>query len=96
MIDHDVVGLHVAMHDALRVAVIERLQNLKHVVSDIEVVEALVQFAEISVASINEFSDDRWCLGQWVAHDIDKLNNVHTVLQSLQNLDLTPDLVLFH
>ena len=96
VIDHDVVGLHVAMHDALRVAVIECLQNLKHVVSDIEIVEALVQFAEISVASINELSDDCRCLGQRVTHDINKLDNVHTVLQCLQNLDFTPDLVLFH
>ena len=84
------------MHDALRVAVIECLQNLKHVVSDIEIVEALVQLAEISVASINELSDDCRCLGQRVTHDINKLDNVHTVLQCLQNLDFTPDLVLFH
>ena len=84
------------MHNALRVAVVERFQDLKHVVADIEIVEALVKFSEISIASINELSDNGRRLRKWVAHNIDQLNDVDSVLEGLQDLDLTSDLVLLH
>ena len=58
VIDHDVVGFHVTMHDALRVAVVKSLQDFKHVVPNIEVVKALVKLTKISVTGINKLSDD--------------------------------------
>ena len=96
MVNHDVVRLHIAVHDSLRVAVIKRLQNLEHVEADIEVVETLVEFAEISVTCIDKLSDNGWRLRQWVAHNIDQLNNVNAVLQGLQDLNLAADLVLLN
>ena len=96
MVNHDVVRLHIAVHDSLRVAVIERLQNLEHVEADIEVVETLVEFAEISVTSIDKLSDNGRGLRQWVAHNIDQLNNVNAVLQGLQDLNLAANLVLLN
>ena len=49
----------VAMHDAFRVAVVECFEDFKHVVPDIVVREALVEFAEIGVARVHKLSDDR-------------------------------------
>ena len=94
VIDHDVVGLHITVHDAFGVAVVESLQDLVHVKANVEVVEALVEFAEISIASVNKFSDNGWGLGQRVTDNVNELNNVNTMLESLQDLDLTSDLVL--
>ena len=94
VVDHNVVRLDIAMHDAFRVAEVERLKNLIHVEANVEVVEALVQLAEVCIASIDEFSNNGGSLGQWVPHDIDQLDNVHTAFQVLQNLDLSSNLVL--
>ena len=43
---------------------------------------------------VGELRDDRGRLGQRVPHDINQLNDVHAVLQRLQNFDLATDLVL--
>ena len=53
------MGLDVTMHNSLGVAVVKRFEDLEHVVPDIVVREALIQLAEISVACVYEFSNDR-------------------------------------
>ena len=63
MVNHDVVGLHITVHDALRVAIVESLEDLEHIKTNIEVVEALVKFAEVGVTRVNKFSDDGRSLG---------------------------------
>ena len=94
MINHDVVRLHVTVHDALRVAVVESFQDLEHVVANVEIVEALIEFAEVSITRVNKLSDNGRSLGQGVSDNVNKLDNVDSVLQGLQDLDLTSDLVL--
>ena len=94
VVNHDVMRLDIAVHDSLRMAVIKGLQDFEHVITNIKVVEALVKFAEVSITSINKLSDDCRCLRQWIAYYIKHVNNVDATLESLQNFDLTSDLVL--
>lgn len=94
VVNHDVMRLDIAVHDSLRMAVIKGLQDFEHVITNIKVVEALVKFAEVSITGINKFSDDCRCLRQWIAYYIKHVNNVDATLESLQNFDLTSDLVL--
>ena len=77
MVNHDVVRLDITVHDALRVAEIKRFQDFVHIEANVEVVETLVQLAEIRVTRIDELRNNRRCLGQWVPHDVDQLNDVH-------------------
>ena len=94
VVNHDVMRLDIAVHDSLRMAVIKGLQDFEHVITNIKVVEALVKFAEVSITGINKLSDDCRCLRQWIAYYIKHVNNVDATLESLQNFDLTSDLVL--
>lgn len=55
MIDHNVVRLDIAVHDALAVAVIEGLEQLKNVVPHVDVVELGVQASEVRV--VDKFED---------------------------------------
>lgn len=96
MIDHNVVRLHISVHDSLGMTEIKGLQDLEHVVSDVKVCETLVKFSEVSLTRVDELCDDGGCLGQWVSDNVDQVNNVGASLQSLQNLDLSSDLVLLH
>ena len=75
---------------------IKCFQDLEHIVANIEVVEALVKFAEISITGIDEFSDNGWRLSERVTNNINKVDNVDTVLQGLQNLNFASDFVLFN
>ena len=75
---------------------IKCFQDLEHIVANIEVVEALVKFAEISITGIDEFSDNGWRLSERVANNINKVDNIDTVLQGLQNLNFASDFVLFN
>ena len=77
-------------------AVVESFEDLEHVEANVEVVEALVQFAEISVARVNELGDDGRRLGKRVSDNINEFDNVDTVLEGLENLDLATDLVFLH
>lgn len=57
MVDHYVVRLDIAVHDALAVAVIERLEQLVDVVPHIDVVELWVEGPKVDVVDV--FEDER-------------------------------------
>ena len=96
VVDHDVVGLHVTMGDALRVAVVESAEDLEDVVADVEVREGLIQGAEVYIAGVHVLHDQRGCLGHRVTNHVDQVDDVDTTLEGLQDLDLTSDLGLLH
>ncbi len=54
MVDHNVMRLHIAVHDALAVAEVQRLEELEDVVPHVDVVELGVQRAEVRVVDVLE------------------------------------------
>lgn len=54
MIDHNVMRLHISVHDALAVTEIQRLQELEDVVTHIEVVEFGIEAAEVGIVDVLE------------------------------------------
>lgn len=96
MVDHNIVGLNIAMHDSLRVAEVKSLQDLKHVKSDIKISKTLVQGAEINIASVNVLHDQGGGLGHWVSDHVDQVDDVDAVSQSLKNLDFPSDFGFFN
>ena len=96
VVNHYVVGLDVAVHNAFRVAEVEGFQHFKHVEADVKVSECFIESAEILVTSVHELHYQCWGFGHWVSNNIEQVNNVDATLQSLQNLDLPPNLSLLH
>lgn len=94
MIDHNVMRLHVPVHNALAVAEVERLEQLQDVESHIQVVELGVQAAKVGVVDV--LKDERGRLALRVAHDIEEGDNIGPTGEVLQNLDLSLDLLLLN
>mmetsp|Transcript_51395 Transcript_51395/g.111835 ORF Transcript_51395/g.111835 Transcript_51395/m.111835 type:complete len:285 (-) Transcript_51395:240-1094(-) len=92
VVDHDVVRLHVAVHDAVGMAVLERLEQLVDVVAHVVVCERGVERAEVGVVDVLE--DERGRLGLRVPDDIEQLDDVGPARQIHQDLDLALDLLL--
>lgn len=69
MVDHNVMRLHIAVHDALAVAEIQRLEELGNVEPNIEIVELRVQASEVGI--VHELEDERWCFALYTL----KVNN---------------------
>lgn len=92
MVDHNVMRLHIAVHNSLAVAVVEGLEQFKDVVTDIEVVELWVETPEVCVVDVLEDERGRLTLG--VPHDVEEGDNVGAAGEILEDLDLTLDLLL--
>lgn len=54
MINHHVVRLHVAMHDAVRMCKVQRLQQLVDIIADIVVAQRRIEDLEVGVLYIFE------------------------------------------
>lgn len=55
MIDHNVMRLHIPVHDSLAVAVVKGLEELVDVVSYIDVVELGIEASEVGVVHVLEY-----------------------------------------
>jgi hypothetical protein len=94
MIDHDVVGLHISVHDTLAVTEVQCLEELVDVEADIIVREAGVQGTEIGV--VDSFKDQAGSLALIIPNNVQQSYNVGTTSQILKNLDLSLNLLLLH
>lgn len=68
MIDHNVMRLHISMHDALAVTEVECLEEFEDVVSHVQVVELGIERAEVGVVDIFEYEGRCFALhvpSQW-------------------------------
>lgn len=74
MIDHDIVGLDIPMHDALAVTEIQRLQQLVDVIPHVIVNEPGIQRAEIGVVDVLEHQAGGLALA--VAHHVQQGDDV--------------------
>jgi len=91
VVDHDVMRLHITMHNALGVAEVEGLQDLEHVVADVEVSEALVQGSKVNVTCVHVLHDQSGSFRHWVAHHVYQVDDIDSTSQRLQNLDFSSD-----
>lgn len=60
MIDHNVMRLHISVHDALAVTEVQGLEEFVDVESDVEVREFGVQASEVGVVDV--FENQGWSL----------------------------------
>lgn len=94
MINHDVMGLHIAVHDTLAVTEVQRLEELVDVEADIIVREAGVQGAEIGV--VDSLKHQARSLALVVPNNVEQSYDVRTASKILENLDLSLNLLLLH
>lgn len=94
VINHDVVWLNITVHDALRVTEVQSFENLVDVVANIKISERLVECAEINITGVDKLHYECGSFCHRVSHDIEQIDDVHTALQCLKNLYLSPDLRL--
>ena len=88
--------LDISVSNTLRVAVVKSFQDFVHVVTNIEVSEALVKSSEIYITCIYVLHYQGGGLSHGISNDINQVDNVHSVLEGLQDLDLSSDLSLLH
>ena len=96
VVNHDVVRLHISVHNTLRVTEVKGLEDLVHVVSDIEISETLVKSSEVNITCVDVLHDQGRGLGHRVSDNIDQVNDVDASSQSLKNFDLSSDLGLLN
>ena len=92
MIDHNVMRLDVAVHDAFAVAEVQCFEQLVDVVAHVVILEFGVERSEVDVVHVFEY--ETGCLGLAVSDDIEESHDVGTAGQVLQDLDLSLDLLL--
>ena len=92
MIDHDVMGLDISVHDSLAVAKVQGLQQLEDVEANIVVGKPRVEGAEVGVVDI--FKDQTRRFALTVPDHIQQSDHVGTACQVLQDFDFSLDLLL--
>jgi len=94
VVDHNIMRFDIPMHDASGMAVIEGLEKLHSIISDVEIGQGRKQLFEVSVIDI--FENERIGLGDRIHDSVQQLYYVGTAHQILQNLDFTLYLFLLN
>jgi hypothetical protein len=94
VVDHDIVGLDISVHDALAVTEVQRLEELVDVEADIIVRKPGVQRAEVGV--VDSLEDQAGSLALVIPNNVQQSHNIGTASEILENLDLSLNLLLLH
>lgn len=81
MINDDVVWLHIAMHDSVRVGIVKSSQDLVDIISDVLGRESRKQGLEVAIVDV--FENERWDFGMGIATYIEELDNVGAAAEAL-------------
>lgn len=81
MIYHDIVGLHVPMHDAIGMTEIQSLEQLEYVISNIVIRQRWIQNLEIGVVDV--FKDQGRSFGLRISHNVQQPDDVGSTAQIL-------------
>ncbi len=92
VINHDVVRLDIPMHHTIGMAIIQRLEQLKNVVPNIEIRKRRVQNLEIRVVHMLKNETRRFTLR--IPHNVQQLNDVRPPTHVLQDFDSAFDFFL--
>lgn len=92
VVNHNIVRLHIPVHDSLAVTEVQCLQKLVDIITHVIVGEAGVEHAEVRVVHVFENQARRFALA--IANDIKQGYHVGATRQVLKNLDLTLNLLL--
>mmetsp|Transcript_13472 Transcript_13472/g.36199 ORF Transcript_13472/g.36199 Transcript_13472/m.36199 type:complete len:259 (+) Transcript_13472:1393-2169(+) len=94
VVNHDVVRLDISMHDAVRMRVIERAQDLIDVVANLVNIQCRIQHFEVGVVHV--FKHEARDFRLRIAADVKKLDGVHAAAQITQNFDLATNFLFLH
>uniref|UniRef100_A0A182MKF9 C2H2-type domain-containing protein n=1 Tax=Anopheles culicifacies TaxID=139723 RepID=A0A182MKF9_9DIPT len=94
MVDHHVVWLHVTVHDAQAVAVVERLQQLVQIVPNVVIAERLVELLEVGIVHMLE--DECRRTGDRILHHRQQRDDVGAAPEILEDLDFARKIKHLH
>lgn len=80
MVNHDIMGLNIAMHNAARMAKVERFQQLEDVVADVKVGEFRIEYLEVVVVDVLE--DEGGGFAEGISDHIEQLDDIDALDES--------------
>mmetsp|Transcript_12226 Transcript_12226/g.22110 ORF Transcript_12226/g.22110 Transcript_12226/m.22110 type:complete len:371 (+) Transcript_12226:309-1421(+) len=92
VIDHHIVRLDIPMHHPIGMTIIQSLEKLKYVITNIIIRQRRIQYLKVGI--IHMFENQTGGLALWIPHHIQQLDDVRPTAHVLQNLDLALDLFL--
>mmetsp|Transcript_51577 Transcript_51577/g.144122 ORF Transcript_51577/g.144122 Transcript_51577/m.144122 type:complete len:263 (-) Transcript_51577:113-901(-) len=87
VVDGDVAGLHIPVHHALGMRIIQGLEELENVMADVVVRESRVQ--PLRVCVLDKLKNQARLLGLWILYDVHELDDVGATSKTIQNVDLS-------
>mmetsp|Transcript_25018 Transcript_25018/g.57619 ORF Transcript_25018/g.57619 Transcript_25018/m.57619 type:complete len:295 (-) Transcript_25018:70-954(-) len=94
VVDHDVVRLHISVHDAVRVAEVQGHQHFINVVPDVQIRKCGIKNLEVGV--VDGLKDQARGARLWVPNNVQKLDDVWATTKILENLDFSKNLLFLH
>ena len=87
VVNHNVQGLHISVHDSMDMRILQCFQHLVGVQSDVHVVEFAGQ--NFRLLAWNVLEHQRRRLAHWVTQDVCESHNIWPTIQCLEDFDFT-------